>query len=163
MLRPVDRELFSQIYQFSAQNLQAVFNLDRFALIQRIQRIGAIGSDDWITLNQRLRKEADMIYKPRGRKQPLSEKLREYDDLTARVTAAKADYPKYQDLQTKTSEMTATLAATQQTITTQRSALNQLDQLLQVYPYYQEYQRFKQRTQRSHRRLVLRIGKPLQR
>lgn len=142
MLRPVDRELFSQIYQFSAQNLQAVFSLDRFALIQRIQRIGAIGSDDWITLNQRLRKEADMIYKPRGRKQPLSEKLREYDALTAKVAAAKADYPKYQDLQTKTSEMTATLAATQQTITTQSSALNQLDQLLQVYPYYQEYQAF---------------------
>ncbi len=143
LLRPVDRELFSQIYGFSEQNLQAVFGLDRFALIQRIQRIGAIGSDDWITLNQRLRKEADAIYKPRGRKQPLSEKLREYDALTEKVAAAKADYPRYQDLQTKESETAQALAACQSAITNQDSALTNLNQIEQLYPYYKEYQAFK--------------------
>lgn len=96
LLQPLNKELFFQIFCFGERELQAIFDLNRFDLVRRIQRIGAIGSENWISLTQELTASAGELYKPRGRVQPLVRLLREYDELSAKISTTKAQFQQYQ-------------------------------------------------------------------
>ncbi len=98
-MQPLNKELFYQIFCFGERELQAVFNLNRFDLVKRIQRIGAIGSENWIGLTQELTASAGSYIKPRGRVQPLVRLLREYDEMADKIETAKTQFQQYQTLQ----------------------------------------------------------------
>lgn len=138
MLRPLNKTLFQQIYCFDERALQAIFTLNRFDLTQRIQRIGAIGSDSWIGLTKQLTQDAQQLYKPRGRVQPLVTKLKQYDELTQKLESAKTQYAKYltieqtvQDTQRTQNEVTAQLK-------TRKAQVNQYQRLLSGFEDYQQ-------------------------
>lgn len=139
LLQPLNKELFYQIFCFGERELQAVFNLTRFDLVKRIQRIGAIGSENWIGLTQKLTATAGEIYKPRGRVQPLVRLLHEYDDLTAKITAAKAQFQQYQTLQIDAQQTSSDLTAVQKQLTQLTHQQDQYQRLISLYPQYQQF------------------------
>lgn len=146
LLRPVDKALFYQIFCFGERELQAVDQLDRFELVQRIQRIGAVGSDNWIGLTKQLARDSEALYKPRGRIQPLAKLLREYDSLTQEVQTAKQAYPDYQKLVMQQAEGERALEDAQQRVTAQQQQLADLQQLVTRYPDFVTYQQLAQQT-----------------
>lgn len=153
LLRPVDKDLFYQIFCFGERELQAVDQLDRFELVQRIQRIGAVGSDNWIGLTKQLARESDALYKPRGRVQPLAKLLREYDALTQEVQTAKQAYQSYQKLMAQQAEGETALAELQQRVVDQQQKLAELQQLVTNYPDFVTYQQLMQQTDSTSHRL----------
>lgn len=153
LLRPVDKALFYQIFCFGERELQAVDQLDRFELIQRIQRIGAVGSDNWIDLTKQLARESDALYKPRGRVQPLAKLLREYDALTQEVQTAKQAYQSYQKLIAQQAEGEIALTKLQQRVVDQQQKLTELQQLVTRYPDFVTYRQLIQQMDSTSRRL----------
>ncbi|GAX05765.1 DNA repair ATPase [Secundilactobacillus pentosiphilus] len=138
LLQPLNQELFHQIFCFGERELQAVFDLNRFDLVKRIQRIGAIGSENWIGLTQELTASAGELYKPRGRVQPLVRLLKQYDELSEKLDIAKLQFQQYQTLQTDAVETTQELTAVQQQLANLTDQLNQYQRLIKLYPQYQQ-------------------------
>lgn len=138
LLQPLNKELFFQIFCFGERELQAIFDLNRFDLVRRIQRIGAIGSENWISLTQELTASAGELYKPRGRVQPLVRLLREYDELSEKISTTKAQFQQYQTLQTDAQQTTANLTETQQQLKKLTGEFNQYQRLISIYPQYQQ-------------------------
>lgn len=138
LLQPLNQELFHQIFCFGERELQAVFDLNRFELVKRIQRIGAIGSENWIGLTQELTASAGELYKPRGRVQPLVRLLKQYDELSEKLDTAKMQFQQYQTLQTDAAQTSRELTAVQQQLTRLTDQLNQYQRLIKLYPQYQQ-------------------------
>ncbi|KRK49200.1 hypothetical protein FC96_GL000121 [Secundilactobacillus kimchicus JCM 15530] len=149
LLRPVNRDLFREIFCFDETDLGEVFSLDRFELTNRIQRIGAVGSDNWIKLNKKLHKDADDIFKPRGRVQPLAKALAEHDDLEKKIIAAKQDYPRYQELTAKSQQLEAALTKVNEEAATKLAAVATDTRLEQVYDGYQAYRDYQNSADKS--------------
>lgn len=142
LLRPVNRDLFRAIFCFDETDLAAVVNLDRFELTNRIQRIGAVGSDNWIKLNKKLHKTADEIFKLRGRVQPLAKALTAHEALEQRIVAAKKAYPRYLELTETQAANEASMGAADKTVAQKLNEVNTLGRLEQVYDGYLSYREF---------------------
>ena len=97
LLGPLDRELYQAIYSFNQNNILND-ELDREQLEQHLQRLGAVGSQEWLQQIARLEKAADSLYKPRGRKLSLNRHLKEYDELRERVNQAQSQSSDYHRL-----------------------------------------------------------------
>ncbi len=138
LLQPLNKELFYQIFCFGERELQAVFDLNRFDLVKRIQRIGAIGSENWIGLTQELTASAGELYKPRGRVQPLVRLLREYDEMADKIETAKTQFQQYQTLQVDAQRTAKILSEMQQQLEKLRDQQNQYQRLIKLYPQYQQ-------------------------
>ncbi|MTV82611.1 ATP-binding protein [Secundilactobacillus folii] len=137
LLQPMNRELFQQIFCFGERQLQAVFNLNRFDLVQRIQRVGAIGSESWIGLTKTLTSEAGELYKPRGRVQPLVRLLHEYDSINEKVASVKGQFQQYQSLQSEAQKTRLELNQIQRELNQLNQQINQYQRLLPIYERYQ--------------------------
>lgn len=138
ILQPMNKELFYQIFCFGETELQAVFNLNRFDLIQRIQRIGAVGSENWIGLTKQLNNDAGNLYKPRGRVQPLVRLLKEYDALNEKVNVAKGQYHQFETLQNEIQSTTTELINTQRQTAELSDQQKQYEKLSALYDQYQQ-------------------------
>lgn len=138
LLSPMNKTLFRQIFCFGERELTAIFSLNRFDLTRRIQRMGAVGSDSWIDLTQKLSSDAASIYKPRGRVQPLAKLLQEHERLNDKVITARADYAHYQELLDKQQLTEVKKRDNLDQIEAAEKQVEQFQHVLAVWPTYQQ-------------------------
>lgn len=89
-------------------------------------------ADKWAGLQKELVKIADELYKPRGRKQQINVKLKDYHELEQKVQDAKKAYPAYLNLQSQLNDVKADYAH-QQTELLQLQRHIQADRQLESY------------------------------
>lgn len=110
LLSPIDRQSYNQLFYFGDFDKKEFYKTDETDLGLRIQRIGVTDADKWAGLQKELSKMADELYKPRGRKQQINVKLKDYHELEQKVQDAKKAYPAYLNLQSKLDDVTANYA-----------------------------------------------------
>ncbi|WPC17458.1 ATP-binding protein [Pediococcus inopinatus] len=88
LLGSVDETLFNEMFSFSQTELAEIRQLERDEFRKRVLKIGAVGSDQWISLQSNFEKNADKIYAPKGRVRPLNKLIKEHQKLSQTVQEA---------------------------------------------------------------------------
>lgn len=114
--------------------------LNRDEWQQHLQQLGAVGSAQWDQLINQYQKQADHLYKPRGRKWPLNQDLHQYANLTDKINQARGKFHRYQDLQADLKTNKAKLRQAQAELQKQQPLLQKLEHLQQLWPVYHEWQ-----------------------
>lgn len=139
LLGPLNRELVENIFVFDQAELERIDNLTVDQLRQDLQQVGAVGSAHWQDLKTDLQKQADQLYKKRGKIPALNQQLKKVASLEERVAAAQAKNGEYRDVVHR-------LAATvkdQQSVDRQLQAARQhhdeLTDEQRLWPVYQQW------------------------
>ena len=140
LLGPMDRSLYQALFSFGQRDLTAVDELNRDEWQQHLQQLGAVGSTQWDQLINQYQKQADHLYKPRGRKWPLNQDLHQYANLTDKINQARGKFHRYQDLQADLKTNKAKLRQAQAELQKQQPLLQKLEHLQQLWPVYHEWQ-----------------------
>ena len=140
LLGPMDRSLYQALFSFGQRDLTAVDELNRDEWQQHLQQLGAVGSAQWDQLIDQYQKQADHLYKPRGRKWPLNQDLHQYADLTDKINRARGKFHRYQDLQANLQANKEKLQQAQAELQKQQPRLQKLEHLQQLWPVYHEWQ-----------------------
>jgi len=140
LLGPMDRSLYQALFSFGQRDLTAVEELNRDEWQQHLQQLGAVGSAQWDQLINQYQKQADHLYKPRGRKWPLNQDLHQYADLTDKINQARGKFHRYQDLQADLKTNKEKLRQAQAELQKQQPLLQKLEHLQQLWPVYREWQ-----------------------
>ncbi|MCC4508137.1 AAA family ATPase [Limosilactobacillus reuteri] len=140
LLGPMDRSLYQALFSFGQRDLTAVDELNRDEWQQHLQQLGAVGSAQWDQLIDQYQKQADHLYKPRGRKWPLNQDLHQYANLTDKINQARGKFHRYQDLQADLKTNKEKLRQAQAELQKQQPLLQKLEHLQQLWPVYHEWQ-----------------------
>lgn len=140
LLGPMDRSLYQALFSFGQRDLTAVDELNRDEWQQHLQQLGAVGSAQWDQLINQYQKQADHLYKPRGRKWPLNQDLHQYANLTDKINQARGKFHRYQDLQADLKTNKEKLRQAQAELQKQQPLLQKLEHLQQLWPVYHEWQ-----------------------
>ena len=143
LLGPIDLDLYQEIYCFSAQDLADVDSLDRDQLSAELKQIGAAGSRQWLSTSSHLSKEAGTIYRERGRKWPLNQKLKQAKQLQDQIKSAQAKSSDYQRLVKQRQVSLDKLTTVRQQKKEAQNHSEQLAHLKQLWPVYQSLQAVK--------------------
>lgn len=136
----IDRSLYQALFSFGQRDLTAVDELNRDEWQQHLQQLGAVGSVQWDQLISQYQKQADHLYKPRGRKWPLNQDLHQYADLTDKINRVRNKFQRYQDLQANLQANKEKLRQAQAELKKQQLLLQKLEHLQQLWPVYHEWQ-----------------------
>ncbi|OYS59846.1 ATP-binding protein [Limosilactobacillus reuteri] len=136
----MDRSLYQALFSFGQRDLTAVDELNRDEWQQHLQQLGAVGSAQWDQLISQYQKQADHLYKPRGRKWPLNQDLHQYADLTDKINRVRNKFQRYQDLQANLQANKEKLRQAQAELKKQQPLLQKLEHLQQLWPVYHEWQ-----------------------
>ncbi|MCC4436386.1 AAA family ATPase [Limosilactobacillus reuteri] len=140
LLGPMDRSLYQALFSFGQRDLTAVDELNRDEWQQHLQQLGAVGSAQWDQLINQYQKQADHLYKPRGRKWPLNQDLHQYANLTDKINQAHGKFHRYQDLQADLKTNKEKLRQAQAELQKQQPLLQKLEHLQQLWSVYHEWQ-----------------------
>ena len=140
LLGPMDRSLYQALFSFGQRDLTAVDELNREEWQQHLQQLGAVGSAQWDQLIDQYQKQADHLYKPRGRKWPLNQDLHQYANLTDKINQARGKFHRYQNLQADLKTNKEKLRQAQAELQKQQPLLQKLAHLQQLWPVYHEWQ-----------------------
>lgn len=140
LLGSMDRSLYQALFSFGQRDLTAVDELNRVEWQQHLQQLGAVGSAQWDQLIDQYQKQADHLYKPRGRKWPLNQDLHQYANLTDKINQARGKFHRYQDLQADLKTNKEKLRQAQAELQKQQPLLQKLAHLQQLWPVYHEWQ-----------------------
>ncbi|TLQ03923.1 DNA repair protein [Pediococcus stilesii] len=100
ILGPVDQKTYERLLGFNQSDLDDFNDLsNRDDLRRHILRMGAVGSDEWIKLEQSLKKEANEMYTVSSRTRQLDRKIKEYEQAQKKLQEDKDRFPDYQSIQ----------------------------------------------------------------
>lgn len=141
LLGPIDRSLYQSLFSFGQRDLAMVDEVNRARWQQHLQQIGAVGSNRWAQLVNDFQTHADKIYKPRGRKWPLDQDLRQHELITEKINKSREKYDEYQNLQEQLKKLQEQLPAKQASLKKLDDKLERLTHLHQVWPVYVGWQK----------------------
>ncbi|TMT01242.1 hypothetical protein FD688_02205 [Apilactobacillus kunkeei] len=138
ILGPIDRDTFEQLFYFGDLDIKQISKLSKNELVSRIQKVGFVGSDKWLELRDKFDKEAKELYAPNGRKPPLNQKLKEYDNLLDKIAEKKNSLNDYNHLISQKNVLEASIDQAKQKIDELEKKMTQLNHFKQVWPVYQQ-------------------------
>ncbi|CAI2589726.1 hypothetical protein AKUA2003_06060 [Apilactobacillus kunkeei] len=138
ILGPIDRDTFEQLFYFGDLDIKQISKLSKNELVSRIQKVGFVGSDQWLELRDKFDKDAKDLYAPTGRKPPLNQKLKEYDDLLDKIAESKDSLNDYNQLISQKNALESTINQSKQKVNELEKKLTQLNHFKQVWPVYQQ-------------------------
>ncbi len=144
ILGPIDRDTFEQLFYFGDLDIKQISKLSKNELVSRIQKVGFVGSDQWLELRDKFDKEAKELYAPTGRKPPLNQKLKEYDDLLDRIAESKNSLNDYNQLISQKNALETAINQSKQRVNELEKKVAQLNHFKQLWPVYQQLSSLKQ-------------------
>ncbi|WP_165964739.1 ATP-binding protein [Periweissella cryptocerci] len=151
ILAPLTRETFQQVYSFGQIDLNEIVELNPSELTERLLRIGAAGSDQWLQVAQQFEKTAKNKFAAGSKagKRPINEAINAYHALETKLNAASATLPAYQALTKQISNITEQLGAYSAGTKSKQKRLLELQTLQRVAPIYREWRQLNAEVKQS--------------
>lgn len=142
ILGPVNQETYERLLGFNQSDLDDFDDLsNRDDLRRYILRMGAVGSEEWIKLENDLKKEAKAMYTSSSRTRMLDKKIKEYQKAEKQLQIDKDQFPDYQNIKAIQTEGEQQLKATRQEISKLSKQLSDTNALVDSWPNYVEMKR----------------------
>lgn len=145
-LGPIDQQEFESLYSFDERQLNQIFTLTKTDLQAQLQKLGAVNSQQWLTLVTQFEQQADDLYKARGRNPVINQKLKQYHALIAEIRQAETQYDRYQALLTEIKTKQTRGNQLKHILASSKAQVTQAQDLVRLWPVY-EKQRQTQHTE----------------
>ncbi|RHW48401.1 hypothetical protein DS832_02250 [Bombilactobacillus bombi] len=140
LLGPVTDTLFAKTNFVDRKALEQVYHLSDDELLEQILAMGAVGSNEWLKLQKKLIKDADQIYRPRGKKYELNQLLEKADDLQQRLSQVNNENKQYQTLEAQLQKLNQQASEVQTQVQTAQKQLQYWQNLQKNWSNYVELQ-----------------------
>ncbi|USS86764.1 AAA family ATPase [Fructilactobacillus cliffordii] len=144
LLGPINRDVYNKLFYFDASAVETIQKLTTTELEERIRRIGVVGINQWLGLEKEIKSETDDLYKLRGKKPELNQKLKEYDELSQEIQRAQMQYTEYLELTQQIVQGQTEVKKLQQQEATTQKELQKTYKDQQDWSEYQELQQLDQ-------------------
>ncbi|WP_164505006.1 ATP-binding protein [Companilactobacillus hulinensis] len=137
--RGFTKEDFEDTHVIDDNNILSIYKLDEEQLETEILAVGAVGSKEWLLTADQLESSADETYKPRGRKQPLSEAIDRRKTLISKKSEFANQQTAYQQINGQVSQTEEMFDNNNQEFQIAQKQKSDLQRLYQKWPKYSEY------------------------
>lgn len=145
LLRGIDRVTFQNIFSFNLQGLQEVQRLKGEELSRYLLTSGAVGANTINKVEESIQKEADLLFRPQGKKPKLNELLQNLRDAEKEFNHAKKQNDQYASLIQKRNAYIEELKNMKQKSKELFQELYRMKELQEKWSIIQEYQENEQR------------------
>ena len=136
----VTREVFRTVYGFSLSELQAFSSLNSEEVRNALYGASfGLGLRSPGAAQKRLERDMEALFKQGGSKQPLSEGLRNWEELRRRIREAETQAARYDTLADDLQELERSLAALRSDRAAQNQELRDLERRLSVWQLWEEW------------------------
>ena len=136
----VTREVFRTVYGFSLSELQAFSSLNSEEVRNALYGASfGLGLRSPGAAQKRLERDMEALFKQGGSKQPLSEGLRNWEELRRRIREAETQAARYDTLADDLQELERSLAALRADRAAQNQELRELERRLSVWQLWEEW------------------------
>lgn len=141
VLGPINKDIFKQVYAINSDELNEIKTLTPNEMQQRLLKMGAVGSVQWLQVATDFEKEAQVMFAANSKngKRPLNELISKYHDFVEKENKLQQQLPIYFENQNKLKEIKEKLDYFEKNIEEKQDELKKLELLKQLQPTYQEY------------------------
>lgn len=132
LLKRLDKHFFQNIYSFNVHGLQGIQRLGTQDLGRFLFSSGAVGTDALLTINQRLVKELEILFKPNGRKPILNAMLNDLKENHQKVVKLQEKNHSHHILSEKREIIVGELKQIDQTMNEYHVQLKKIETLLSL-------------------------------
>jgi uncharacterized protein YhaN len=146
MLGPIDQNTYERLLGFNQSDLDDFNDLgNRDDLRRHILRMGAVGSDEWIKLENDLKKESNKMYTTSSRTRELDKKIKAYDEAVKQLQADKAKLPDYQSTKALEEQINQQLKQVRSELADLNTKMSETANLINAWSTYAEILDLKQK------------------
>lgn len=143
-LAPLNREMFDSIFNFSQQDLARITQLKAVDLQKLLLNIGAVGSTEWLEVNNDIEKNADKKFAKRATaKRPLNTATKQYTDHEQKLEASNIQVDEYVLEEKNIKKLKQTLSKQHEHVQLLLREVQDLQKLIEQYQLYQDAQQVK--------------------
>jgi len=147
LFQGMDKYLFQNVYSFNIHGLQGVHNLKSEDVGRFLFSAGTVGTDALLELQNKLVKEMDGLYKPKGKNPPLNMELIRLKEEHAKVTKWQEKNSEYESLLNEQQQIEKELVSYDTRINSLKQKIQESENLQSIQPIVEEYQTLQNRLQ----------------
>jgi len=138
LFHSMDKNVYQSIYSFNIQGIQDVSRLSAEEIGRFLFSSGTIGTDGLVTINQKIAKEMDQLFKPNGKKPLLNTQIAELKELHTKVSKGQEKNKSYQDLITERNNIKKRLSQVDHELETSREKVATIKKIISLKPLLEE-------------------------
>ncbi|MEH7385323.1 AAA family ATPase [Bacillus sp. JJ1521] len=140
LFQGMDKNLYQNVYSFNIHGLQGVHNLKSEDVGRFLFSAGTVGTDALLELQNKLTKEMDIIYKPKGKNPILNTELNRLKDEHAKVSKWQENNNEYEELIDEQDRIEKKLIKLDSRKQSLMEKIQESEKLQSIQPLLEEYQ-----------------------
>lgn len=138
LLAPLNQKIFQQVFTFQQEQLSQLDELEEEPLHDALVALGISGSHEIFDVRQRYLQQAQKVYKRKGQKLPLNQRLKRYLRLQKKVAEREAQETDFNRLGVEEQQVTQEILALEEQAATLQQAELHLAQQKMNFKSYEE-------------------------
>lgn len=143
LLTPLNQEIFQEVFTFQQEQLSEINRLQEKELHAALVSLGISGSNQLMMKIQAYQKQNQQIFKPRGQRLPLNQRLKEWQQLREMIRQKEAQEMEVQSAYQQVAMLTAQQKRGQEKIQQLQLEQQELNQQKINWPLYEEWQKLR--------------------
>ncbi|MCC3355420.1 ATP-binding protein [Bacillus sp. REN16] len=140
IFKGMDKNLYQNIYSFNIHGLQGVHNLKSEDVGRFLFSAGTVGTDALLELQNKLTKDMDSLYKPKGKNPPLNKELNQLKEQYAKISNWQEKNNEYEELLEEQHRIENELKNLDIRIQYLKEKIQESEKLQSIQPILEEYQ-----------------------
>ncbi|MDR4887213.1 AAA family ATPase [Fredinandcohnia sp. QZ13] len=140
LFQGMDKGLYQNVYSFNIHGLQGVHSLKSEDVGRFLFSAGTVGTDALLELQNKLTKEMDLLYKPKGKNPPLNMELNRLKDEHVKVSKWQEKNNEYEGLLEEQQRVENELRNLEARKHFLRDKIQESEKLQSIQPIVEEYQ-----------------------
>ncbi|MGC6770467.1 AAA family ATPase [Enterococcus sp. LJL51] len=146
ILHPLTKELFQSVFTFQQEQLTQLERLEEENLQTALLALGISGSDQLLKTREEYFKAAQDIYKLKGSRPQLNERLKAYQELSEKIRAKENEEEQFTAVLTDLAARKEQIENKRLTLGKQKEALALAEKQLLNYPLFEEWLQLQQKS-----------------
>mgnify|MGYP005982825309 CR=1 FL=1 len=144
VLHPLTKQLFQSVFTFQQEQLTQLEKLQEDELQTALLALGISGSDQLLQKREDYHKQAQELYKSKGSRPLLNEKLAEYQQLLEKIRGKEQEERQFASVLAQLKDVRDRMAERRLSVRTLKEQLDRVEQQLQNYPLLEEWRQLRQ-------------------
>ncbi|MEH7381565.1 AAA family ATPase [Bacillus sp. JJ1533] len=140
LFQGMDKTLYQNIYSFNIHGLQGVHNLKSEDIGRFLFSAGTVGTDALLELQNKLTKDMDHLYKPKGKNPPLNMELNRLKEEHAKISKWQEKNNEYEGLLEERHKIESELKNLEASKQFLKGQIQESEKLQSIQPIVAEYQ-----------------------
>ncbi|MDO4912851.1 MAG: AAA family ATPase [Lactobacillus sp.] len=146
-IQNIDGDFYADSFMFNQELLSKISSLTEKDLLEHIYYLGAANSSEFLSLRDEFSKNAQAIFKQKGKNPPLNRVLSQMEVESEKLAELEAKLPEYNQMASRKVGITAELTKANSQLASEQKSLQELEHLVELRPTYLQLQDLKKQYQ----------------